>query len=81
MAETGGRSDPVSKFDAGVRSYRTEVVIPDERVIVLTLPDDMPIGPAIVTVCVEKPSIAQAPQSLGETLGLDQQDIEWWDEP
>jgi hypothetical protein len=62
-------------------AYRTEVVIPTDRVLVLHLPDDMPLGQAVVTVRVEEPATAPVPQPLTETLDLDNQDMEWWDVP
>jgi hypothetical protein len=59
-----------------VRRYRTEIVIAEDRFVVLQLPPDVPTGRAQVLVQVEEPDPADredAPASFDE-------DIEWWDE-
>ena len=68
-----------------MRRYRTEVVIPADREIVLQLPQDLPEGRAILVIQVEEapssldPSV-QGDDELGELLSRDRHDIEWWDE-
>ena len=54
--------------------YRTEVVIPADRLVTLQLPASLPLGRAVVTVQVQevRPVRDEAPEDHGG--------IEWWDE-
>jgi hypothetical protein len=68
-----------------VRRYRTEVVIPADRSIVLHLPQDLPEGRATIVVQVEDDSdgtdsLGLGEDELGDVLGLNRHDIEWWEE-
>ena len=68
-----------------MRRYRTEVIIPADRTIILHLPADLPEGPATILVHVEDPADASDPlasgdDDLGDALGLNRHDIEWWEE-
>lgn len=57
--------------------YRTVIVVPPDRAIVLHLPASFPEGRAIVTVQVEADVDFDAdPRGLDH----DREDIEWWDE-
>lgn len=63
-----------------MRHYRTEIVIPPDRTVVLQLPASLPDGPATVIVQVEvadDPDRAEGPEA---GLELDREDIEWWEE-
>ncbi len=58
-----------------MRRYRTEILIPPDRTILLQLPAGLPEGWATVVVqCHEaaSPEVHEADP--------DHQDIEWWDE-
>jgi hypothetical protein len=64
-----------------VRRYRTEIVIPPDRTVVLQLPAHLPEGHA--TVIIQVPE--SGPDDLasgehGDALGHDHEDMEWWDE-
>jgi hypothetical protein len=60
-----------------VRRYQTQVVIPTDRVIIVHLPDDMPAGPALVSVDVGEPrSLELQAPAFPEA---ERQDIEWWE--
>ena len=76
-----------------MRSYETEIVIPQDRSICLQLPESLPTGRALVTIMVTanpdeldlEPSWEEQDQGLDpdavlSTSDLDRQDIEWWDE-
>jgi hypothetical protein len=63
-----------------VRRYRTEIQIPADRVVVLHVPDDLPIGPASVLIQVEAPAPRPGEDDPGFDFDLDGQDIEWWEE-
>lgn len=57
--------------------YRTEIIIPSDRVVTLHLPDDLPEGRARVTIEVEEADETRGtldPESDSAT------DIEWWEE-
>jgi hypothetical protein len=60
------------------------VVIPADRAIVLHLPPDLPEGRATIVVQVEDDSdtdpLGHGDDELGEVLGLNRHDIEWWEE-
>jgi hypothetical protein len=58
-----------------VSRYRTEIVIPPDRMITLHLPLHLPLGRAVVTVHSEEPN-ATLPQNSED----DREDIEWWEE-
>ena len=58
-----------------MRRYRTEIVIPPDRMITLHLPTHFPEGRAIVIVHAEEP-----PSSLPRDPDEDHEDIEWWEE-
>lgn len=59
------------------RSYQTEIVVAEDRHLVLQLPVDLPAGKAVVTVTpVEESESAEL-----RPLDLDfDDDIEWWEE-
>ena len=62
--------------------YRTEIVIPADRYVCLQLPDDLPVGRALVSVeflgsDVELPSGIPVPH---EDPDREVDDMEWWDE-
>lgn len=59
-----------------MRRYRTEIVIPADRVVGLHLPSHLPTGRAIVTVLIVEPESGDFPSALDH----DRQDIEWWEE-
>lgn len=76
-----------------MRSYKTEIVIPQDRSICLQLPESLPTGRAVVTVSVttsdaeldleptwEEQDPELDPDAVLTTSDLDRQDIEWWDE-
>jgi hypothetical protein len=71
-------------MEAAVRNYRTEVVVPDDRVLVLHLPEDHPAGRALVVVQAIDAELGAALEPDGDDLAdafdLDRADIEWWDE-
>ena len=54
--------------------YRTEIIIPADRLVTLQLPASLPLGRAVVTVQVQevRPAGEEAPEDHGG--------IEWWDE-
>jgi hypothetical protein len=58
-----------------VRRYRTQILIPPDRTVVLHLPPAVPEGWAIVTVQVQ-----EADPKDHQEVDPDHQDIEWWDE-
>ena len=58
-----------------MRRYRTEILIPPDRTIILHLPAHLPEGRAMVIVQVEGDD-RDAPHEADP----DRQDIEWWDE-
>lgn len=57
-----------------MRHYRTEIVIPNDRSVVLQLPEALPTGRAVVTIQVQDGS-PSADDWLENAVG-----IEWWDE-
>jgi len=59
-----------------LRRYRTEIVIPQDRVLGLHLPEHLPAGRAIVTILIVEREAADDPSALDH----DHQDIEWWEE-
>lgn len=59
-----------------MRTYRTEILVPSDRSVVLQLPDHVPAGWATVTIRVDEPD----PADFEEVLDLDHTDIEWWEE-
>jgi hypothetical protein len=59
-----------------VRRYRTEIVIPQDRVVGLHLPDHLPAGRAVVTILIVEPE----PGDHSSVPDHDSQDIEWWEE-
>ncbi len=58
-----------------MRRYRTEILIPPDRTVVLQLPVNVPQGWATVTV-----EFHESPQDEHSEADPDRQDIEWWDE-
>ncbi len=62
-----------------VRRYRTEIVIPADRTVVLQLPAQLPEGLATVIIQVEsdEPVDSILPD---DATDLDHEDIEWWEE-
>lgn len=60
-----------------MRTYRTEIVIPDDRYIALQLPPDLPPGRAVVTVVVEATDLPDASPLEADP---DRDDVEWWEE-
>jgi hypothetical protein len=55
--------------------YRTEIVIPHDRTVILQLPQHLPEGRAVVIVQVEEATASQT-----QDHDVDHQDIEWWEE-
>ena len=66
---------PLPSRGAPLRRYRTEILIPPDRTVVLQLPASLPEGWATVTIHASEPDKADHPES-----DPDHQDIEWWDE-
>lgn len=60
-----------------MRRYRTQILIPPDRTVVLQLPPGLPEGWAIVTVTVQDSASASADPHEPDH---DRHDIEWWDE-
>ncbi len=58
-----------------MRRYRTQILIPPDRTVVMQLPANIPEGWATVTIQVLEPHDAQHHEA-----DPDRQDIEWWDE-
>ncbi len=58
-----------------MRRYRTEILIPPDRTVVLQIPARIPEGWARVTVEVYEPHDEEPAHEEPES-----QDIEWWDE-
>ena len=59
--------------------YRTEIVIPADRLVCLQLPDDLPEGPATVTVRFA--GAAGGGDDPDDPGPIDEDDdIEWWEE-
>ena len=58
-----------------VRRYRTQILIPPDRTVVMQLPSTIPDGWAIVTIQVQENHEAEHHEA-----DPDHQDIEWWDE-
>ena len=58
-----------------VKKYRTQIVIPADRVVVLHLPEQLREGHATITVQIEEPDAHHDPDH-----DPDHQDIEWWEE-
>jgi hypothetical protein len=70
---------------ATVRRYRTEVVIPPDRALVLHLPEDLPEGRAIVMIQVEEEvdldtDLDGDGHDLEDVLDVHAHDMEWWEE-
>lgn len=68
-----------------MRRYRTEIVIPADRTIVLQLPDDLPEGAATLVVQMNDEyatytATEHDDDDLCDLLDVDDQDIEWWEE-
>jgi hypothetical protein len=60
-----------------VRRYRTQIVVPPDRTVVLHLPEHFAEGPARLVIEIAEPD-DEADPGLDERL--DQEDIEWWEE-
>ena len=58
-----------------MRRYRTQILIPPDRTVVMQLPAHIPEGWAIVTI-----QLPEAEASDHADSDPDRQDIEWWDE-
>ncbi len=58
-----------------MRRYRTEILIPPDRTVVVQLPASVPEGWATITVMAHDPPVADHSEA-----DPDRQDIEWWDE-
>lgn len=58
-----------------MRRYRTQILIPPDRTVVLHLPAAIPEGWAVVTVHMQ-----EADANDHHEVDPDHQDIEWWDE-
>ena len=58
-----------------MRRYRTQILIPPDRTVVLQLPPAVPQGWATITVQVQ-----EAQDDDAHEPDPDRQDIEWWDE-
>ncbi|GIW86785.1 MAG: hypothetical protein KatS3mg108_1109 [Isosphaeraceae bacterium] len=67
-------------MDLAVRSYRTEVVVPEDRVLLLHLPDDLPAGRALVMIqALDAETVEPECDDLADALDLDRADMEWWE--
>lgn len=62
-----------------MRRYRTEIVIPQDRTVVLHLPPHLPEGRASVVVVVED-GPGPTEEHLDEPEMDHHEDIEWWEE-
>jgi hypothetical protein len=62
-----------------VRRYRTEILIPEDRTVVLHLPPHLPEGRASVVVVIEDEPPEWAEQEHDERE-MDHLDMEWWEE-
>ena len=60
-----------------VRHYKTDIVVPADRCVVLHLPLDFPEGRAEVTFELEA---RESDMDVAEGLDPDLLDIEWWEE-
>lgn len=58
-----------------MKRYRTQILIPPDRTVVLQLPPTLPEGWATVTILVHEPHDIEHQEA-----DPDRQDIEWWDE-
>ncbi|MDB5352241.1 MAG: hypothetical protein JWN86_3488 [Planctomycetota bacterium] len=58
-----------------MRRYRTQILIPPDRTVVLQLPSHIPEGWATVSIQLPEPETSHHPEA-----DPDRQDIEWWDE-
>lgn len=58
-----------------MRRYRTQILIPSDRMVVLQLPQAVPEGWATITVQVQESEPGEHHES-----DPDHTDIEWWDE-
>lgn len=68
-----------------MRRYRTEIVIPADRTIVLHLPEDLPEGRAALIVQMEETGddtfgFETDEDDLADLLDAQDQDFEWWEE-
>lgn len=59
-----------------MQRYRTEILIPPDRTLVLQLPDSLPEGRATLLIV----QADEAPNADHHEPDPDRQDIEWWDE-
>ena len=59
-----------------MRRYRTEIVVPPDRLVILRLPTDLPTGRASVIVLAEESDAAE----LADFGPESEDDFEWWDE-
>ncbi len=71
--------------------YRTRIVIPPDRTVIVQLPPDLPDGPATLIIRVDPPAPrdppagaafepADRPAPAAVPPGLDELDIEWFDD-
>lgn len=58
-----------------MKKYRTQIVIPPDRVVVLHLPSQLREGHATITVQIDEPDSHHEHEH-----DPDHQDIEWWEE-
>lgn len=67
-----------------MRSYRTEIVVPPDRVLVLHLPEDLPEGRASVIILpLTEPPVHKLVENESEPcdeLDFKSRDMEWWEE-
>jgi hypothetical protein len=63
-----------------LRRYRTLIVIPADRTVVLQLPEHLAEGPATLIVEVAEPEDGEEFDALHAVEALDNEDIEWWEE-
>lgn len=68
--------------------YRTEIIVPEDRYVWLKLPDDAPLGPAVVSVLFQDAESDRRRVPTNSTDDSDpvtaeepdHDDIEWWEE-
>ncbi len=71
-------------METALSRYRTEILIPEDRVLVLHLPEELPVGRAIVVVepfeTGSEPTDGWHEDDLSEVFDLERGDMEWWEE-
>lgn len=67
-------------METTLRGYRTEILVPEDRVLLIHLPEDIPTGRALVVVQPLDDGLGEPDDDLAAALDLDRTDMEWWDE-